>query len=171
MRAFSKLYGSSPAHLLIAGAAFAVAAYAALRALEKQPALAQAKWFVGAILSHDLVLLPLYSLVLIGLLLAVGGRAARKGEPLSRKRLLVLNHMRVPAALSLLALLLFFPLILGLSESGYASVSDLSTDPYLGRWLLLSAGLFVVSGVLLGVRLLRGRRGASGSAPASSPGD
>ena len=158
MRRFSKLYGSSPLHLLLTGAAFAVAGYAALRALEKQPALAQVKWFVGAIVSHDLILLPLYSLVLIGLLFAVGGRAARRGEPLSRRRLLVLNHVRVPAALSLLALLLFFPLVLGLSEGGYRGVSGLSTDPYLERWLLLTAALFALSGGLLVLRLARAAR-------------
>jgi hypothetical protein len=158
VRAFSKLYGSSPLHLLLALAAFAVAGYAALRALEKQPALAQAKWFAGAIVSHDLVLLPLYSLALVGLLLAVGGRAARRGEPLSRTRLLVLNHLRVPAALSLLTLLLFFPLVLGLSEEGYRAVSGLSTDPYLERWLFLTVALFALSGGLLALRLARAER-------------
>jgi hypothetical protein len=170
VRAFSRLYGSSPLHLLLAGAAFAVTGYAVYRAFDKQPALAQAKWFLGAIVAHDFIVLPLYSLVLIGLLFAVGGRAAREGRPLSRRRLLVLNHVRVPAALSLLALLLFFPLILGLSESGYQGVSGLSTDPYLPRFAFLTLALFALSGAVLAVRLLLGRRrSTNGSAPPATP--
>ena len=156
MRRFSKLYGSTPLHLALASAAFLVSAYAVYRVFEKQPPLALTKWFLGAIVSHDLIALPIYSLVLIGLLFAVGGAAARRGEPLSRTRLLVLNHVRVPAALSLLALLVFFPLVLGLSEDGYRGVSGLSTDPYLARWLYLTLGLFVLSGGILVGRLARG---------------
>lgn len=159
MRAFSRLYGSSPAHLLLAGGAFLVTAYAVLRIFEKQGPIAFSKWFVGAILSHDLIALPIYTVVLVGLIFAVGGRAAREGRPISRARLIVLNHLRVPAALSLLALVVFFPLILGLSENGFKGVSGLSTDPYLARWLLLSLALFLISGVAAAVRLAVGRRG------------
>jgi hypothetical protein len=165
MRRFSTLYGSSPAHLALALAALAVAAYAALRAFEKGPPLAQAQWFVGAIVSHDLILLPLYSLVLLGLVLAVGGRAARGDEPLSRARLLVLNHVRVPAAISLLLLLVFFPLVLRLSEGGYRGVSGLSTEPFLGRWVLLTVALFAASGAVLALRLARGGRSGDGTGP------
>ena len=159
MRAFSRLYGSSPLHLLLAGAAFLIAAYAAFRAVQKGPPLSQGTWFLGAILAHDFVLLPLYTVALIGLLYAVGGRAARDGRPLSRGRLLVLNHVRVPAALSLLLLLVFFPLVLRLSEGGLKGVSGLSTEPYLPRFLFLTLGLFATSGALLALRLAFGRRG------------
>ena len=159
MRSFSKLYGASPVHLLAAGGAFAIAAYAAFRIATKQPPLPLAKWFVGAILSHDVVLLPIYTVALIALLYLVGGRAARQDAPLARTRLLVLNHVRVPAALSVLALLLFFPLVLGLSAAGYEGVSGLSTDPYGPRFLFLTLGLFVVSGLILVVRLALGSRG------------
>ncbi len=167
MRAFSKAYGSSPLHLAVAGAAFLIAAYAGFRALQKGPALSQGEWFLGAILLHDMVLIPVYSAVLIGLFYVIGGRAAREGTPLSRVRLLVLNHLRVPAGLALLLLLVFFPLVLGLSESGLMGVSGLSTEPYLPRFLFLTLALFAISAALLALRLLRGRRGAS-SAPAES---
>jgi hypothetical protein len=112
---------------------------------------------VGSILAHDLVLLPLYSLLLIGLLRVVGGRGTQDCAGPSPRRLLVLNHLRVPAALSLLMLLLFFPLILELAEGGYRGVSGLSTEPYLPRWLTLSGALFLLSGLILAVRLKRGR--------------
>ncbi len=161
MRAFSRIYGSSPLHLAVAAVAFLIAAYAGFRAVQIGPLLAQAKWFLGAILLHDMILIPVYSAVLIGLLYLIGGRAAREGTPLSRVRLLVLNHLRVPAALALLLLLVFFPLVLGLSESGLMGVSGLTTDPYLPRFLFLTLALFAISGALLALRLLRGRRGGS----------
>ena len=158
MRRFSALYGSSPVHLLLGLAALVVSAWAVVEAFGRASPLSLTKWFVGSILAHDLVLLPLYSLALLGLLrVVVGGRGARGGSAPSRERLLVINHLRVPAALSLLMLLLFFPFILGLAEGGYQGVSGLSTDPYLPRWLLLSGGLFLISGLILAVRLARAR--------------
>ncbi len=136
-------------------AAIAVSAWAVLQAFGRGPPLSLTKWFLGSILAHDLVLLPLYSLMLIGLLRLVGGRGAQDRAGPSPRRLLVLNHVRVPAALSLLMLLLFFPLILGLAEGGYRGVSGLSTGPYLPRWLILSGALFALSGAILAVRLAR----------------
>lgn len=157
MRRFSGLYGSSPAHLLLGLAALVVSAWAVVQAFGQGPPLSLTKWFVGSILAHDLVLLPLYSLALIVLLRVFGGRGAGDRAGPSRRRLLVLNHLRVPAALSLLMLLLFFPFILGVAEGGYRGVSGLSTEPYLPRWLLLSGALFVLSGLSLAVRLVRAR--------------
>ena len=163
MRRFSTLYGAGPAHLLLALAAFAIAAYAGFRMLGKGPPVALGKWFLGAIVSHDLILLPLYSLALLVLLRLPGlGGVRDDGSPIPPARLLVLNHLRVPAGLSLLLLLLFFPLVLGLSETGYRSVSGLGTDPFLERWLLLSAALFAVSGAVLVLRLVRDRRRSPG---------
>ncbi|CAA9512623.1 MAG: hypothetical protein AVDCRST_MAG17-2089, partial [uncultured Solirubrobacterales bacterium] len=116
-------------------------------------------------LLHDMVLIPVYSAVVIGLIYLIGGRAAREGTPISRVRLLVLNHLRVPAGLALLALLLFFPLILGLSEGSLMGLSGLSTDPYLPRFLFMTLALFAISAALLAVRLARGRRGNAGRPP------
>ena len=162
VRRFSVMYGSSPAHLLLGLATLVVSAWAVVEAFSRDSPLSLTKWFGGSILAHDLVLLPLYSLLLIGLLRVVGGREARERSSPSRRRLLVLNHVRVPAALSLLMLLVFFPFVLGLAEGGYRGVSGLSTDPFLPRWLLLSAGLFLLSGLALAVRLARD--GAPGKA-------
>ncbi len=168
MRRFSVMYGSSPAHLLLGLATLAVSAWAVVEAFSRDSPLSLTKWFVGSILAHDLVLLPLYSLLLIGLLRVVGGRGVRERSSPSRRRLLVLNHLRVPAALSLLMLLVFFPFILGLA-GGYQGVSGLSTDPFLPRWLLLSAGLFLLSGLVLAVRLARGRTPAAAAERSDSP--
>ncbi len=166
MRRFSALYGSSPAHLLLGLAALAVSAWAVVEAFGQGPPLSLTKWFVGSILAHDVVLLPIYSLALIVLLRVFGGREDGDRAGPSPRRLLVLNHLRVPAGLSLLMLLLFFPFILGLAEGGYRGVSGLSTEPYLPRWLLLSGGLFLLSGLLLAVRLVRGPRRPVGDASA-----
>ncbi len=167
VRRFSALYGSSPAHLLLALAAFVVSAWAVLQAFGQGPPLSLTKWFVGSIIAHDLVLLPIYSLVLIVLLRVFGGRGGDDHAGPSPRGLLVLNHLRVPAALSLLLLLLFFPFILGLADDGYGGVSGLSTDPYLPRWLILTGALFLLSGLILAVRLARG--GAAATEPPDSP--
>ncbi|MDQ4072333.1 MAG: hypothetical protein M3088_05595 [Actinomycetota bacterium] len=155
---------------MVGVAAIAVSAWAVLQAFERGSPLSLTKWFVGSILAHDLVLVPLYSLLVIGLLRLVGGRRARDREGPSPRRLLVLAHLLVPAALSLLLLLLFFPLVLGLAEGGYRGVSGLSTDPYLPRWLILSGSLFLLSGVTLAVRLARapGRAERSSEPPTDS---
>ncbi len=168
MRRFSALYGSSPAHLLLGLAALVVSAWAVVQAFGQGPPLSLTKWFVGSILAHDLVLLPIYSLVLIVLLRVFGGRVAGDRAGPSPRRLLLLNHLRVPAALSLLMLLLFFPFILGLAEGGYRGVSGLSTEPYLPRWLFLSGALFLLSGLILVVRLVRGPGRPGGAASASA---
>ena len=156
----SEDYGKSPLRLLMAGRLL-IAAYAGCRALQKGPVLAQGKSFLRTILLHDMVLIPVYSAVLLGLLYVIGGRAAREGTPLSRVRLLVLNHVRVPAALSLLALLVFFPVVLGIADGGLMGVSGLSTDPYLARFLFMTLALFAISAALFPLRLLRARRRAA----------
>jgi uncharacterized protein (DUF1800 family) len=61
---------------------------------------------------------------------------------------------------SALLMLLFFPLILGLAEEDYSMVSGQSTDGFLERWALITAGLFVVSAAIYVVR--RVRAGAAG---------
>ena len=113
--------------------------------------------------------MPLYSLLLVGSCAwSAGAPLATEGP--SPRRLLVLTHLIVPAALSLLMLLLFFPLVLGLAEGGYRGVSGLSTDPYLPRWLILSGALFVLSGAILAVRLARAPRPERSSEPPTDSG-
>jgi hypothetical protein len=52
----------------------------------------------------------------------------------------------------------WFPLILGLSSEVYELKSGRSTDPFLGRWLLITAGLFLASGLAYAVSLRRSPR-------------
>jgi hypothetical protein len=155
------LYGDSPLHLLAVLASFAIAAYAFLRIVESPSALGTLVWFVGAIALHDLIAFPLYSaLNLIAYRSIVGPR----GVPRSPTRPALINHVRIPAFLAGLALLMFFPLILGLSEDNYRRDTGLGTGVFLDRWLGLCAALFLGSALLYAVRVRRTRtRAAVGS--------
>jgi hypothetical protein len=137
-------YGEGPLHLLAVIASFAIVAYAFLEIVERPGALSFAIWFGGAVIAHDLIAFPLYSL--FGL---VAGRAEGK------RTAAAVNYLRVPALLSGFAFIVWFPLILGLPGDGYEAASGLSADPFLGRWLLLTAALFAGSGVLYAVNLRR----------------
>ncbi|MER6330223.1 hypothetical protein [Streptomyces sp. NPDC001034] len=140
----------SPFPLLLLACSFALAAYAGVR-LFAGDRLAVALWIVGAALLHDLVLLPLYSVAdrtLVRGLDAVGRRAWTP-------------YVRVPAALSGLLLLVWFPLISGRAAERYRLTTGLSPDGFAARWLLITAVLFGGSASLL---VWRVRRGGSGSA-------
>ncbi len=132
----------SPLQLLLLASSFALAAYAGLR-LFAEDWFGVALWFVGAALLHDLVLLPLYATL---------DRALVRGAGRHRDRV---AYVRVPAALSLLLLLVWFPLISGQVAGRYASATGLPSDGFLTRWLLLTAALFGGSAVLFVLRLRR----------------
>ncbi|MFF9760912.1 MULTISPECIES: hypothetical protein [Streptomyces] len=124
---------------------FALCAYAGVRLLDGDWFMV-ALWFVGAAVVHDLVLLPLY---------AAADRALVKG---ARRRRTWVVYARVPAALSGLLLLVWFPLITGRVSERYAGVAGLSADGYAVRWLIVTAVLFGGSAVVFAVRMRRGRR-------------
>jgi hypothetical protein len=154
---FLGLYGASPLHLGGQLACLAVAGYAAVQLLGTRPA-AVLLWFVGAAVLNDLVLAPLY------LLLDRSGR--RRGALPSWW-----NHVRVPAAVSLLLLLVWFPEIARRSHS-YTRLTGLDASVYLGRWLAVSGVLFALSALALVVgRLRAARRRGSGGQPPGDDGD
>lgn len=155
MAAFKNRYGATPLHLLSALASFAVAGYAVIQLGKLGPLGNTAFWFVGVIVAHDLVLLPLYSLVQRIACRVTNADAARAqpGAP-PPPRIMLVNHLRVPVIVSGLLFLLFFPAILQRNE-GYLDATGMTADVYLGRWAALSAALFVLSGLLYAIR--RGR--------------
>ncbi|MFI2645102.1 hypothetical protein [Streptomyces sp. NPDC018610] len=154
MGRFVRWYGSSPLHLLAVVCSFALTGYAVVRLFAVRP-LAVAVWFVGAAVVHDLILLPLYSLADLAVLDVLRHRPTRA------PRLPWINHLRVPAFLSGVLLLVWFPLILGLSAP-YPGAAGLSEDVYLGRWLAITGVLFGVSAVAFARTVRRSRRGARG---------
>lgn len=152
--AFRRRYGASPLHLLLVVVSFALACYAGVRLL-KGDALGVAVWFVGAALLHDLVLLPLYAVTDLAVQRVLG---TPSGQVRGRPRIGV-NHVRVPAFVSGLLLLVYWPLILR-RVGRYTSSTGLPADVFLGRWLLITAGLFAASAAVLAVRLRHGGRDA-----------
>ena len=135
----------SPLQILLLACSFVLSVYAGVRLLEGdwfQVAL----WVVGAALLHDLVLLPLYAAADHALVRAAGRR--RRGVP----------YVRVPAALSLLLLLVWFPLITGQVAHRYHAATALPADRFLPHWLLLTAALFGASAALYAVRSVRSAR-------------
>ncbi len=180
-------YGGHPLHLLALLAAFALAGYAVSAVVAAGQWRGFALWFVVAIVGHDLLLFPLYSLADLSLrrLLPrwaqpghalpghalpgrprdgaargdqaqpVGGPAQQNVAGIPAAYPPVLNYIRVPAAFSLLLFVVWFPLILGLSEHFYHRGSGLTTQPYLGRWLAITGVLFGISAVSYALRLRR----------------
>ncbi len=144
-------YGAPLRHLLALLAPFALAGYA----VEAVAAAGQwrgfALWFGAAIVAHDLLLFPVYSLA-DRMLRQVLRRRQASAAPAAPP---VLNYLRVPAGFSLLLLLVWFPLILGLSSDRYQRASGLSTSPYLWRWLAVTGAAFAASAVWYAVSLRR----------------
>ena len=139
-----KAYGASPAHLVGHLVLLGLAAYVLLRLLDARGFANILVWFVGAALLHDFVLAPSY--------LAVDRLLTRAPR--------VVNFVRIPLLISGLLLLVWFPLILGLSSGGYERVAGIPVEGYAERWLGVSAALFAVSGLaLMGRSAARRRRG------------
>jgi len=145
MRPFLRWYGASPLHLLTMLGCFALAGYAAAELLPNN-VVGILVWLVGAVIGHDLILMPLYTL------------ADRSASAVFRHRgpslpaVPWINYLRVPAALSGLLLLIWFPLILRL-PARFPATTTLSLDPYLWHWLAMTGALFLLSAAALALRL------------------
>jgi hypothetical protein len=116
-------------------------AWALLEVLGGRGAERIALWLVAAVVVHDLVVLPLYSGA------DRAAQAALRGA---------VNYVRIPAALSLLMLVVFWGTISGAGERAYRATSGETFDGYAERWLLATAVLFAGSGLVYLLR--RGSR-------------
>ena len=156
---FRAVYGSHPLHLLTLIAGFALFGYVV--ATIKPAALWNPNtwwqsiivWFAAAIIAHDLVLFPFYALV--DRILLTGSRIRR---PRSETSVPVLNYIRVPALGAGLTLLIFLPGIIEQGAPAYGAATGQTQEPFLGRWLLLTAAMFAASAVLYAIRLVSARR-------------
>lgn len=146
IKAFARVYGANPLHLLAMIASFALAGYAST-ALFHRNTIRVAVWFVGAAVGHDLLLLPLYGLANLSLtrIWRVGPRS--DSVPW-------LNYLRFPAVISATLLLIYFPEISRRHTAQYSD-SGLSNHPYFSHWLLVTGVLFAVSAVVYAVGLRR----------------
>ena len=144
---FAERYGERPLHLAGFVVTFAAAGWAALELADLRNALTILLWFAGAVAAHDLVLYPAYAAL---------DRALQRGLPGPS-----INYVRVPAMLSGLLFLAWFPLILERAPGLYRSVTGVAPPDYLARWLLVTAALFagsVLTAVLRRARKPRARR-------------
>lgn len=151
---FRRVYGSHPLHLLTLIAGFALFGYVMVtigpQALWNPRTWWQSivVWFAAAIIAHDLVLFPIYALVDRMLLLSW-----RIPMPVR-----VLNYIRVPTMASALTLVVFLPGIIEQGALTYQAATGQTQEPFLGRWLLLTAALFATSAVAYAIRLALARK-------------
>ena len=152
MNALRKAYGSGLFHFVAVVVCFVVSGYAILRLAGSSKPVLIGIWFVGALLAHDFLLYPVYTLL---------DRAVARGQGLGgTHRASWVNFVRVPVLLTGLVFLLWFPLILGVNANTYRAASGLGTGRFLGRFLAFTAAVFLVSAALYCLRLLRWRRRA-----------
>jgi hypothetical protein len=68
-------------------------------------------------------------------------------------RVPVLNYLRVPALGAGLTLLVFLPGIVKQGAGTYLAATGQTQDPFLGRWLLLTAAMFAISAASYAIRV------------------
>ncbi|MBQ0900970.1 hypothetical protein [Micromonospora sp. U21] len=147
-------YGAGPRHLIVVTAAIVLAGWVALRVAGEATAGRMLLWFLGAVIAHDLVLFPAY---------ATADRVLRAlVRPRAGNRVALLNHLRVPTLGAALLFVVYSPGILRLGETTHLAATGQDQRPYLVRWLLLSAALFLLSALTYALRALPRGRQSSG---------
>ena len=118
-----------------------------------------AVWLAAAVVAHDLRAVPP--------LRAGGPGAGRTSRPANR-RLVASAHRKVPRAQphsgarpggAGLTLLIFLPGIIEQGAPTYQAATGQTQEPFLGRWLLLTAAMFGISAVAYATRRGRLRAG------------
>jgi hypothetical protein len=163
---FAAHYGSHPLHLLTMLSGFALLAY--ILATFKPVTLwnphtwwqSIAVWFAAAVIAHDLLLFPLYAL-------ADWLLSHRREHRGNRPKVPARNYIRVPALGAGITLLLFLPGIIQQGAATYQAATGETQQPFLGRWLLLTAAMFGISAIAYTARLVRPRRVAAAPDPSS----
>ncbi|WP_410808856.1 hypothetical protein [Micromonospora sp. 067-2] len=143
-------YGAGARHAIVVTLALVLAGWVALRLSGEATAGRMLLWFVGAVIAHDLVLFPVYA--------AADRALGAIVRPRTDGRVALLNHLRVPALASALLFVIFFPGILQLGQTTYLAATGQDQRPYLARWLLLTAALFLLSAASYALRRLASRR-------------
>ncbi len=164
---FAAVYGSRPLHLLTMLSGFALLGY--VLATFKPATLwnsgvwwqSIAVWLAAAVIAHDLLLFPLYALADRLLLVRIGRS--------SRPKVSARNHIRVPAVGAGLTLLIFLPGIIQQGAPTSQAATGQTQQPFLGRWLLLTAAMFALSALCYAARLAGAHFRAGGGQRSESP--
>jgi hypothetical protein len=143
--------------LLVFAVGFVVAGYAVWRIKVQGGLVHLVVWMALAVVIHDLVAWPLYTLA---------DRAAIRAS--ARSRVPWINHVRVPAVMSAVLLLISLPLVLRLTAGAYRGYAGESESPYLWHWLAIVAALSTASAIAYVVRVVRSRRAGPRSPTGSS---
>jgi hypothetical protein len=166
---FRKAYGAHPLHLLTMLAGFALLGYALVTFSPDQLFnhatwwQSIAVWFAAAVVAHDLVLFPLY---------ALGDRVLFAGPGSHRRpNVLIRNHIRIPALGAALTLLVFLPGIIRQGAATYLAATGQTQEPFLGRWLLLTAAMFGASAAVYVARRALRHRSCSSEAVSDDGGE
>ncbi len=153
-------YGAGPLHLLTLLASFALAGYAVTQLVRAAAPVTVLVWFLAAVVGHDLLLFPLYAIADRSLIRALH---ARRAGGAAFAAVPALNHIRVPALGSGLLFLIFFPGIVRQGQVTYHAATGQTQQPFLGRWLLITAAMFAASVVIYAIRLHRAARSTVGA--------
>lgn len=163
---FRRTVGAGPVGLLALLASFAIAGAAVVGWFDRpHDVVSVLEWFVAAILLHDLFMLPLYTWLDRLLLGRLHARIHRHPHSRAPGGVNPTPFLRVPAMLSALLLLVFFPVIFGFGQQSELNASGIRESGYLARWLLTTGVLFALSGVAYLVA--RARASGPTSAPAA----
>ena len=171
---FRSLYGAGPLHLIGLLLALALTAYTVsvigITSLWDPDVWWQSilVWFLGAIIAHDLIVFPVYAAV-DRALSRVDRHPLGGGRP-ERSGVSALNYLRVPLLAVGLSFVLFFPGILGQGAGAYTRATGQTQDPFLARWLLLSAIVFALAAVAYAIRLLTHKLVAKRHLPSEAAG-
>ena len=149
---FWRRYGASPIHLAGHLIAFAIAAFALDRIFSSGDVKELLIWYLGLAIAHDLLFVPAY----VGLDRLV--RALLPRLPVRwHAGIPMINHVRAPALISGLLLIIYGPLILHKADGEYFALSGHHLEGYLRNWVLITAALFLGSGLIYALRVFRAR--------------
>jgi hypothetical protein len=147
-------YGASPLHLAAHLLALAIVALTFDRIFSGGDAPKLLLLYLAFIIAHDLIFVPIYSS------LDRATRRALSRLPLARHSAIpMINHVRAPALISALLLIIYGPSISGSADGEYFALSGHHLEHYLRNSVLITAGLFLGSGVIYVARVGRLRRG------------
>ncbi len=149
---FRRLYGAGPFHLLGHVAALGAVVFALDRIFSGGDVRELLIWYVGFVVAHDLIFVPAYTGMdrLVRTAIARLPRPRASGVP-------VINHLRAPALISGLLLIIYSPLISGRADGEYFALSDHHLTGYLRNWLLITVALFLGSAFVYALRVVRAR--------------